>query len=139
MPFAFPREPRGCTKLSKVSLCSCPDAVLAPLLMIRWRVAHQQMKTISCLMWMLVTLLITATLDRVPDPPAANPAGAQLTVSGPHELTPAFGAPTVGSAPSQMQEHGRLAIPDSAEPLQSTKWIDALERGTDPSPPLLVL
>jgi hypothetical protein len=99
---------------------------------------RQQTKTISCLMWILITLLITATLDRVPDPPAASPAGAQLTVSGPHELPPTFGAPSVGLALSQMQEPAHPAILDRTEPLQSTKWIDALERGTDPSPPVLI-
>src|SRR5690348_6661771 len=112
--------------------------MLTELRVIRWRIAHQQMKTISCLMWILVTLLITATLDRVPDPPAANPAGAQLTVSGPHELPPAFGTPAVGLAPLQMQEPRHPAILENAEPLESTRWIDALERGTDPSPPLFI-
>lgn len=103
----------------------------------RLGMVRQQTITISCLMWILITLLITATLDRVPDPPAASPAGAQLTVSGPHELPPTFGTPAVALGLSQMQEPGRPAISDSTEPLQSTKWIDALERGTDPSPPLL--
>lgn len=115
-----------------------PDAVLARLLVIRWRIAHQQMKTISCLMWILIALLIAATLDHVPDPPAASPAGVQLAVSAPHELPPAFGAPALRFALSQIQEPGHLAISDSAEPLESTKWIDALERGADPSPPLLI-
>jgi len=94
-----------------------------------------QMRAISFLIWILIALLTTATLDRVPDPPAANPAGAQLTISVPHELPPAFGAPSVGLAPSQMQEPEHLALSDTVEPLQSTNWIDFLERGTDPSPP----
>jgi hypothetical protein len=105
---------------------------------VRWRIAHQRMKTISCLMWIAITLLIAATLDRVPDPPAANPAGARLAISGPHELALAFGPPVVRLAPSQAREAGHLAISHKSEPLKSTKWIDALERGTDPSPPLVM-
>jgi hypothetical protein len=97
--------------------------------------SDRQMRTISCLIWILITLLTTASLDRVPDPPAASPAGAQLTISVPHELPPAFGAPSVGLAPSQMQEPEHLAVLDAAETLQSIHWIDSLERETDPSPP----
>jgi hypothetical protein len=105
--------------------------------------AHKQMrqkriKTISCLIWILVTLLITATVDHVPDPPAANPAGAQLTISGPHELPPAFGAPALCPGPSRMQEPERFAVSDTSEPSQPNNWIDPLERGTDPSPPRLI-
>jgi len=93
------------------------------------------MRPISCLVWILITLLTTATLDRVPDPPAANPAGAQLTISVPHELPPSSGAPCLCMAPSQMQEPEHVALSDTADPLQSANWIDSLERGTDPSPP----
>jgi hypothetical protein len=100
--------------------------------------ARRRMRKIFCFIWILVTLLITATVDHVPDPPAANPAGAQLAISGPHELPPAFGAPALCLAPWQMQEAGHLAVSDTSEPLQPTSWIDPLKRGTDPSPPRLM-
>jgi hypothetical protein len=96
------------------------------------------MRTISRLIWILITLLIAASLDRAPDPPAANPAGAQLTISGSHELSPAFDTPAVFSVPSQMQEAEHLAMPDTTEPAPLINWIDPLERGADPSPPSLI-
>lgn len=114
------------------------NAMLARFLVIGWLMAHRQMRTISCLIWILITLLITATLDRAPDPPAANPAGTQLTISGQHELPPAFGAPARSLAPSQMHEPEHLAVLDNSEPLKPNNSIDLLERGTDTSPPLLI-
>jgi hypothetical protein len=112
--------------------------MLAQLLVIRSWIVHQEMRKISRLIWILITLLITATVDRLPDPPAAKPAGVQLTIVGPQELPPAFGAPARCLAAPQMQEPDHLTVSDTSERLHPTDWIVPLERGTDPSPPLLI-
>src|SRR5271157_3944955 len=38
------------------------------------------MKSVTCIIWILAALLLVATLDNLPDPPAANPRAAVCKV-----------------------------------------------------------
>jgi len=45
------------------------------------------MKSISCIVWILGALLVIATLDALPDPPAVNPGTVVCKVLRVHDLS----------------------------------------------------
>src|SRR5689334_7608969 len=49
-----------------------------------------RMKLIWCTIWVLSALLIAASLDTAPDPPAVDPLGMAVKVPSPGEHGPAF-------------------------------------------------
>jgi hypothetical protein len=94
------------------------------------------MKSTWCLIWILIALVASAAVDRVPDPPSAKPDGVQLSVSSPSELPPAFGATSRLLILAFWQSEQSAAFVPS-EPVPPTDRIEPLERAADPSPPTL--
>lgn len=97
---------------------------------------RRQMKSVWCFIWMLIALVVMATVDRVPDPPAAKPVLVQFRISSPHELPAALGTPSRFLLRT-FWESERLAALAPSEPVPGINRIDPLERAADPSPPRL--
>jgi hypothetical protein len=108
-------------------------SVVAILSAVR-RVEAGRMKAVSCLTWLLALLVVMASLDRLPDPPAARPDYAQSKSSGPHEQPADAAAPCPGLvvALHPLSNHGTVAI---SEPVPPRSQIVVLERASDTSPP----
>jgi hypothetical protein len=91
---------------------------------------------IWCAIWILGALLVIATLDKVPDPPAANPGKAQIHTCCPHEVavatfTPVQSFRTIFRQPLRHEANGIF------QPLPVRGWIVLIEQASDPSPPSL--
>jgi hypothetical protein len=98
---------------------------------------RRQMKTIWCLLvCILVSLVVASTVDRLPDPPAANPDLVQFRISSPHELPPTAGRLSVVPIPAFWLFDEQAEF-DPSWPVIRLNRIDPLERATDPSPPVI--
>lgn len=96
------------------------------------------MQSNSWSIWIVTALVLVAMLDRVPDPPAANPDLVQFRISSVHEVPVAFGTPPPSAIPAFRPSERFIPLVVS-EPAPASKTIDSLERATDPSPPLLLM
>ena len=95
------------------------------------------MKLMRWTIWVLGVLLITATLDSQPDPPALNPSNALSTVLSQHDC--------VCSAPIQRRDSLATSVPcpislvtaDSCEPYRPSDRMILTVQAADPSPPAI--
>lgn len=94
------------------------------------------MKSISCLIWMLIGFVVLAAADRVPDPPSAKPDTVKCSVSSAHELPVAFATTShfLVLVFGKSENSTASVPPRPVLPAQDTR---PLERATDPSPPTL--
>jgi|SRR5579884_1810564 len=98
------------------------------------RGGKKRMKLFCGFVWILVTLLVGAAVDRVPDPPAESRDFTRLTISSPQRTPVVVSAPALVFVPCRMQIRtvgGVLPVAASAP----ADRIAAIEQGTDPSPP----
>jgi hypothetical protein len=94
------------------------------------------MKSICCMAWILGAMLLIATLDKIPDPPAAHRNNAGISASCPHEHSVAAVTPRAFiNAPSHLPV--RSVVADAVELLPHNHRIVLIERAADPSPPAL--
>jgi hypothetical protein len=92
------------------------------------------MKSSWSLICFVIALMVMATVDRVPDPPAAKPDLVQFAVSNPHEI-PALLTRPFQFLISAFWQSERTAVFQPFEPVLLSNRIHPLERATDPSPP----
>lgn len=94
---------------------------------------------ISCI-WILPALLVAASLDAIPDPPALGPHFAATKVPGPNE------GPAIVTNPSgnglnlfvQFQAQGTILVRD-AKPGNPASFIAQMGQAADSSPPARTL
>ena len=91
------------------------------------------MPWICRLAWILGAFLILATLDRVPDPPAANPNGSQMSVSAIHGIAPVAVSARAGAPPQSALK--RIAANEVFESLVYGDLTVRVQHATDSSPP----
>jgi hypothetical protein len=85
---APPRERRGFRRISRVMCIRVhPAAVGSEIVRYYRRGSAFKMKFISCAIWLLSALLLTATLDAQPDPPAVNPNAAACKILLTHDYS----------------------------------------------------
>jgi hypothetical protein len=84
--------------------------------------------------WILGALLVVATLDHVPDPPAANPAVSQLSAAWQHEH-PVAGIFSCAFTAVSFGLSARLVGVDSIRPFHGDGSIIIVEQAADSSPP----
>ena len=86
-----------------------------------------------CWLWILILTVVAATLDRVPDPPYAKPEFTRIAISTSHGVPATAAVCHEAICNSQRPEWlAVLALQEYSLPLHQT---DAVERGTDSSPP----
>jgi len=89
-------------------------------------------RSIWCTIWILSALLVIASLDAIPDPPAVNPHGVTMRVAGERpEALPEYNSPPNPLAPFRtpgiLVEDIKLNCPSFV--------IAQTEQAADPSPP----
>src|SRR6185437_230182 len=99
------------------------------------RAAEGRKRPIWCLIWLLAALIVMATVDRIPDPPAANRDNPQFGISCVHEAGMAAVVPGRIQLTVIHQPLGYADL-DTNEPFPGDRSPVCLERATDPSPPL---
>jgi hypothetical protein len=92
-------------------------------------------KSICCMVWILGALLMIATLDKIPDPPAANPKHAQISASCLDKHSVAARTLCV-SIDALFHLPVRIVVADAVELLPYSDQIVLVERAADSSPPL---
>ncbi|HVW84059.1 MAG TPA: hypothetical protein VHB50_05245 [Bryobacteraceae bacterium] len=92
------------------------------------------MKTIWCIVWVLGALLVIATLDNVPDPPAASPGASQYTAAV-HDHLVGGGVQYHQSPGSLFRLPLRFDEPNSVQPHPRSAQQVVTEQAADPSPP----
>ncbi|MGI8745748.1 MAG: hypothetical protein ACR2NN_24870 [Bryobacteraceae bacterium] len=95
------------------------------------------MKSSWCIVWILGALLVIATLDNLPDPPAANPATAQFKASCLHEYSVATAAQCCESLGASFRFPIRFVAADRFEPHRRSDRMVLTVQAADPSPPAL--
>jgi hypothetical protein len=93
------------------------------------------MKWIWCVIWILGALLVIASLDKLPDPPAANPSGAAFKASLTHECAP--GTPSRFCEPARIffRSTSQLTASDFSPVHLLHGRMVLMEQAADPSPP----
>ena len=87
------------------------------------------------IVWVLSALLVVAMLDRIPDPPGANPSSVQCKVLqlGDDSSRTATDSPNaIGTVYSAVID---LIPAETREPLRPSDWIVHAGLAADPSPP----
>jgi hypothetical protein len=97
------------------------------------------MKSKAVIIWVLGVLMVTASLDAVPDPPAVNPHTvdvAFLPCEAPGGLCEGRSNYAWSSSSSHFQVRW-IAFTSASEPNPPMGWIVLIGQAADPSPPLL--
>jgi hypothetical protein len=112
------------------------DFVLCDMLLTVNHVMRVPLKLLRCMVWVLGAFLILAAIDKVPDPPAANPNSAWLSALWVHQGPVAVVTPfPMVSKPPHLPV--RISVRDEAENCLCKDLTIPLERAADSSPPTL--
>jgi len=86
------------------------------------------------LQWLLALLVLIASVDRLPDPPAARPDYTQFRISASHEQPVAVAAewPLPSATQEPIFQRGESLLPS---PIRRISPTFAMRRATDSSPP----
>jgi hypothetical protein len=97
---------------------------------------HAGMKSRSCIFWVLGLLLVIASVDTIPDPPALNPrsVGVALLCEARGEVCERLNSGWIISSLVQVRW---IAFTSAYETKLPTDWIALTGLATDPSPPTL--
>ena len=93
------------------------------------------MKSISHTIWILGALLVIATLDALPDPPAVNPSIAQCKLGQLHDFSRDTVTPRCDSIGTSYPIPVSLVAVDACEPNRPSYRMVLTGRVTDSSPP----
>ena len=95
------------------------------------------MKAIWCTIWILGALLVIATLDALPDPPAVmNPSAARCKVAQPHDDPYDAAPPRCDSVTTSYPFPVSLVAGDGCEPCRPSNRMVLTVQAADPSPPV---
>jgi hypothetical protein len=98
-------------------------------------------RSIWCTVWILGALLVIASVDAIPDPPAIDPHMVTVKVPGPKECaeSPCGQADTgiLLNLLAHFQTSGTIFIEDT-KPAGPSAWIAQAGQAADSSPPALV-
>jgi|SRR5579871_1387355 len=98
------------------------------------------MKFISYLVLVVCALVLAATLDAVPDPPAVAPHAVSAKASCLSEFVGAFREQRLTSDSAWTLPYAPLhggSLADAARPKRSGDWIALAAYAGDPSPPVI--
>jgi hypothetical protein len=98
------------------------------------------MKSISYAALVLSVLMVAATVDDIPDPPAVPPHTVTVKASCQREFVGSFREQGLTCASACISPHvpiHRVGLADANEPKRSSNWIRLTAFATDPSPPVL--
>jgi hypothetical protein len=97
-------------------------------------------RSIWCTIWILGALLVVASLDAIPDPPALDPHTVTVKVPAPSELAENLGGHSENvsslNAIAQSQTPGTVFI-EATKPDCPSDVIAQTGQAADPSPPAL--
>src|SRR5713226_2243588 len=92
------------------------------------------MRSIWCTVWILGALLIVATLDAQPDPPAVNPSSAHCKVLHSHVFS-CDRIPHSDSLPTFRPFRVSVGAIEACEPARPSERTVLIGQAADPSPP----
>ena len=98
------------------------------------------MKSISYLVLILSGLMVAASIDAVPDPPAVRSDTANVKAPCLREVVVAFDEQRLTSDSAGISSHVPIhlvSLPDATKPKRSSDWIALAGHAADPSPPVL--
>lgn len=93
------------------------------------------MKSVWCTIWILGALLVVATLDAQPDPPAVNPNLTLCKVLKTHAITGDTVARHYESVRTSHSFGVNLRAGDASEPYRPSDRMALTVQAADPSPP----
>jgi len=92
---------------------------------------------LGCMVWVLALVLIVASLDAAPDPPAVDPHGVTAKAFSVRDGASSFRhQPGAATMPSQTQAQG-IVFAYEDEPDRPSALMAETRHATDPSPPVL--
>ena len=92
---------------------------------------------IGCVVWVLSLVLIVASLDAAPDPPAVDPHGATAKAFSVRDCAGCFrDQPGAATMPTRTQAQ-QIAFTHEDEPGRPSALMAETRHATDPSPPVL--
>src|SRR5579872_6309322 len=98
------------------------------------------MKSISYVVMVLSVLMVAASIDAVPDPPAVTPHTSNLQAPCPREFVAGFREPRVTCASAYISFHAPIhavSRVDATKPKRSSDWMTLGAYAADSSPPVL--
>lgn len=98
------------------------------------------MKSTSYAVLVLSVLMVAASIDAVPDPPAVTPHSLSVKAHCLREFVGAFREQRLTCASAYTSLHvpiNRVSLPDATRPKRSSDWITLAGYAADPSPPVL--
>src|SRR6266481_8116246 len=98
------------------------------------------MKSISYLVLIVSGLMVAASIDTVPDPPAVRSDTANVKAPCLREVVVAFGEQRLTSDSACISPHvprHLVSLPDATAPKRLSDWIALAGHAADPSPPVL--
>lgn len=93
------------------------------------------MNSFSCAVWLLGALLVMATIDTVPDPPAVNPSSAACQVIQPLHYSCDTASRRCDSLAMPHPFPVSLVAVDACEPYRPSDRMVLTGQAADPSPP----
>jgi hypothetical protein len=88
------------------------------------------------MLWILGGLLVSAALDRIPDPPAANPNSSQVNAASVDDRSDATIA-AVAFVGAPLPLTARIAVRNAVTRFPSNGLTVRIEQAADPSPPAI--
>jgi hypothetical protein len=98
------------------------------------------MKSISYMVLVLVVLMVAASIDAVPDPPAETPHTVNVKATCLRQFVSVFREQRLTCDSPCLSLHvpiHRVNPTDAAKPKRSSDWIALAVYAADPSPPVL--
>jgi hypothetical protein len=98
------------------------------------------MKSISYMVLVLSVLMVAASIDAVPDPPAVTPHTVNVKASCLREFVGGFREQRLVCESACISPHvpiHRVSLADATKPKRSSDWITLAGHAADPSPPVL--
>ena len=95
-------------------------------------------RSIWCTIWILSALLVIASLDTTPDPPAVDPHTVTVKVPGPGERAESLGGPAGSGSSANLlaqSQTQRIAFIEDIQPDGPSDIIAEMGQAADPSPP----
>ena len=90
-----------------------------------------------CVVWVLALMLMVASLDAAPDPPAVDPHGATAKAFSLLDCAGCFrDQPGAAAMPARSQTQ-RIAFIHEDEPCRPSALMEETRQATDPSPPVV--
>ena len=98
------------------------------------------MRSVSCAVLMLSALMVAASIDGIPDPPAVTPHALNVKAPCLREFVGGRGEERLTCDSVRILAHvpiHRVSLADALKPMRPSDWITSAGYAADSSPPVL--